>query len=327
MIADKPKVAFYWCASCGGCEEAVLDLSTRLLEVLDAVEIAFWPVALDYKRQDVEAMPDRSLFAAFINGAVRTTEQEEMAELLRRKSKTVVAFGTCAQLGGVPGLANAYERQDVFEAVYRHNATTENLSGTLPTTSTHFENTELKLPWFYSSVRPLDAVIEVDYYIPGCPPVPEMVEIAIHVLLGENPPPKRSTLAPDRALCEECPRRDSKPQDLAFSKFKRPHETLIDESCCLLAQGIVCLGPATRGGCGSACVSGNMPCTGCFGPTSRLKDQGAKLISAIASSIDSSDEKEIDRILDGIPDLIGTFYRYSLPASLLHRRRFPSTRS
>ena len=38
-MSDKPKVAFYWCASCGGCEEAVVDLAEQLLDVAGAVEI------------------------------------------------------------------------------------------------------------------------------------------------------------------------------------------------------------------------------------------------------------------------------------------------
>ena len=67
----KPKVAFYWCASCGGCEEAVVDLAEGILKVVEAVDIVFWPVALDFKRSDVEAMPDGAIDVSFINGAIR----------------------------------------------------------------------------------------------------------------------------------------------------------------------------------------------------------------------------------------------------------------
>ena len=103
-MSDKPKVAFYWCASCGGCEEAVVDLAEKILDVVAAVDIVFWPVALDFKKADVEAMEDGSILAAFVNGSIRTTEQEEMAHLLRRKAKVLVAFGSCAHLGGIPAL-------------------------------------------------------------------------------------------------------------------------------------------------------------------------------------------------------------------------------
>ena len=94
----------------------------------------------------------------------------------------------------------------------------------------------------------------------------------------------------------------------------------IDPEQCFLEQGVLCMGPATRAGCEALCVNGNMPCSGCFGPTSRVKDYGGKALSAIASIVDSDDEDEIDRILEGIPDPIGTLYRYSLPASLLRRK-------
>jgi F420-non-reducing hydrogenase small subunit len=81
------------------------------------------------------------------------------------------------------------------------------------------------------------------------------------------------------------------------------------------------MGPATRAGCEALCVQGNMPCTGCFGPTSRVKDQGGKALSGFASLVGSDDEETIERILEAIPDPIGTFYRYSLPASLLRRKK------
>lgn len=320
-MPEKPKIALYWCASCGGCDEAVLDLATDLLDIVATVEIVFWPIALDYKRKDVEAMPDRSIFATFVSGGIRTTEQEEIAQLLRLKSQLVVAFGTCAQLGGIPGLANLADSKSICDAIYLHCPTTENSAGTLPAVRSNDNGNELKLPWFYSSVRTADQVIEIDYYIPGCPPVPAIIAKAIEILLSNDRPPKGAVLAPDHALCEECPRRESKPEQLAFKELKRPHQVLIDEHKCLLAQSVLCAGPATRAGCGAICVNGNMPCTGCCGPTSRVKDHGAKLLSAIASAIDSRDQQEIDRILDGIPDPISALYRYSLPACFLRGRR------
>jgi F420-non-reducing hydrogenase small subunit len=122
------------------------------------------------------------------------------------------------------------------------------------------------------------------------------------------------------ALCAECPRADTKPEDLKLATFHRPHEIVADPETCLLAQGIVCLGPATRSGCDAVCVRANMPCTGCMGPTSRVIDHGAKALSAIASLIEPRDPDEVAAVADGLVDVVGTFYRYSLPASLLHRR-------
>lgn len=316
-MSEKPKIAFYWCASCGGCEESVVDLAEDVLMVLDAVEIVFWPVALDFKRQEVEAMPDRSILATMVNGAIRTSEQEEIAHLLRRKSQVLIAYGACAHLGGVPGLANQFGRETILQYVYEQAPTLANEARTRPMPQYRHNGGAVTLPEFYPVVRALDQVVEVDYYLPGCPPTPKLLKQAVLTLLSGNLPPKGSVLAPDVALCEECPRRDTKPTDLHFTAFKRPHQTLIDPDKCLLAQGLVCMGPATRGGCEALCIKGNMPCTGCFGPTSRVRDQGAKILSALASAVDAKEEKEIDAILAGIPDPIGTFYRYGLPRSLL----------
>ncbi|HTR99036.1 MAG TPA: oxidoreductase [Bacteroidota bacterium] len=317
-MPDKPKVAFYWCASCGGCEESIVDLAEDILGVVAAVDIMFWPVAMDFKKSDVEAIPDGGLLVAMINGAVRTSEQEEMARLLRRKSSLIVAYGSCAHMGGIPGMANQFDREEIMKYVYEDSPSTVNPGHARPVPSTG--NGGPTLPVFRSMVRALDQVIDVDYYLPGCPPVPRMLKAALETLLAGKLPPKGSVLGPDTALCEECPRKESKPADLAYTTFHRPHEVIIREDTCLLAQGVICMGPATRGGCGAQCVNGNMPCTGCFGPTSRVRDQGAKILSAIASSVAAKDTDGIDRTLATIPDPVGTFYRYGLPGSLLRRK-------
>lgn len=319
-MPDKAKVAFYWCASCGGCEEAVVDLAEAILDVVAAVDIVFWPVALDFKRKDVEAMDDVSVAVTFVNGAIRTTEQEQMSHLLRNKSRLLVAFGSCSHLGGIPGLANLFDRESVLEAAYLHSPSTVNPEGILPRTRYQDDGRAVELPGFSGSVRPLAQVVDVDYYIPGCPPTPRMFRTALQILLGGELPPKGTVLAPDHALCDECPRKASKPERLSITEFKRPQQVLIDEQKCLLAQGLVCMGPATRAGCEAVCVRGNMPCTGCCGPTSRVRDQGAKILSSLASSLESKEEAEIERILATIPDPVGTFYRYSLPGSLLRRK-------
>jgi F420-non-reducing hydrogenase small subunit len=309
----KPKVAFYWCASCGGCEEAVVDLDEELLAVADAVDIVFWPVALDFKEKDVAAMPDGSILASFINGAVRNSHQQEMAEMLRAKSQVVAAFGICAQLGGIPGLANLSDAKGIFAEVYP--------DGVTPVRRHRENGYSLSLPELFDTVVALDRVIDVDYYVPGCPPTPNIIHDAMHALLGSELPPKGTVLAPDQALCEQCPRKDSRPEKLLLKEFKRPHQVVADQQTCLLAQGLVCLGPGTRAGCNALCIRGNMPCTGCFGGTSRVRDYGAKALSAIASVIESNEESEIAQALEAVPDPVGTFYRYSLPSSMLGRRR------
>ena len=319
----KPKIAFYWCASCGGCEEAVVDLGEDLLAVVELVDVVFWPVALDFKRADVEALSDGELAAVFINGAVRTSEQEEMVELLRRKAAAVVAFGSCATSGGIPGLANLYERDAILGAVYHEAPSLANDEGAQPGEESLVNEGVLRLPTFDASVRTLDQVIDVDYYLPGCPPPARLIAAAATALVEGSLPEKGAVLAPDVALCSECPRAPTKPEKLLVTAFRRPHQIPIDPDLCLLAQGLICLGPATRAGCAAVCIGGNMPCTGCMGPMSGVADYGAKALSAIASILDSNDEHEIALRTAEIVDPVGTFYRYSLPGSLLHHRVAP----
>lgn len=319
-MPDKPKIGFYWCASCGGCEESVVDLAEDIVMVADAVDIVFWPVAMDFKRSDVEAMEDGSILATMINGAIRTSEQEEMARLIRRKSKVVIAYGSCAHMGGIPSLANEFTRKQIMEFMYQESPSVVNPDKTRPMLSVKHNSMNVTLPEIRNLVRSLDQVIDVDYYLPGCPPTPKLLKEAVLVLLSGKLPPKGTVLAPDEALCEQCIHKETKPADISFKHFYRPHMVMIDNSKCLLSQGVICMGPATRAGCEALCIQGNMPCSGCFGPTSRVKDQGAKMLSSLCSNISAKDVEGIDAVLDEIPDPVGTFYRYGLASSLLRKK-------
>ena len=97
----KPKVAFYWCASCGGCEETVVDLAEDILGVVEKVDIVLWPVAMDFKYKDVEAMPDKSIVATLLNGAIRSIvsikEDKDLDSLFTGK-KTTALTGQIAGL-------------------------------------------------------------------------------------------------------------------------------------------------------------------------------------------------------------------------------------
>ena len=317
----KPLVAFYWCASCGGCEESIVDLAEDLLKVVDAVEFRLFPVAMDFKYSDVEAMPDKSLAVSFINGAIRTSEQEHLAKLLRQKSQMVVAFGACAHLGGIPGLANVANRKEIFETAYKLTPSTANPKGIFPQTVTETPYGKLTLPEIYDTVKTLDQTIDVDYYLPGCAPPPDLIMKAVTAILEGKLPAKGAVLTVDKALCETCVRNKTKPEKLAIKSVKRISEVIADPEKCFLAEGIICLGPATRGGCGERCINANMPCRGCFGPTKEVIDMGAKFLSSFASIIDVDDEKEIEKIAESIIDPIGLFYMYSLPSSILRRKQ------
>ena len=316
----KPKVAFYWCASCGGCEETIVDLAEDVLKVVEAVDIALWPVALDFKLKDVQAWEPGEVAVAFINGAVRLSEQAEWVRLLREKCPMVVAFGSCAHLGGIPGLANDTTREEIFANTYHRSPTVDNPDGIVPQEQTQVDGYDLRLPAFWKDVKPLDEVIDVDYYLPGCPPPPDLVATAVGAILEGNLPPKGSVIGPEKALCETCPRNETKPDELHISTFKRVATSTPDPEKCFLEDGYLCMGPATRGGCGERCINGNMPCRGCFGPTPDAMDAGLKMLSALGSMGEADSEQEARASADSLVDPLGTFYRFSLPASLLKRR-------
>ncbi len=321
-MSDKPKIAIYWCSSCGGCEEAIVDLNEAILDVVDAVDIVFWPVAMDFKYDDVRNLEDGELLASFINGGIRLSEQEEIVKLLRKKSQLVFAFGSCAVMGGVPGLANMTNREGVFTRVYKEIESNDNPENIVPQTEFKLDGKyDLELPEFYDSVYPLDQIIPVDYYIPGCAPSPETITDAFTAILKGELPEKGSVLSPTKSLCDTCPRKDTKPDKIEIERFVEPqHYDKLDDGRCFLEAGIICMGPATRGGCGERCINANMPCRGCYGPPNDVKDQGVRMMSALASLIKTDEEEEIPKVIETLPDLIGPLYMYGLPSSILFRK-------
>lgn len=320
--AEKPKInlAIYWGAACGGCCVSVLDVHESLFDVVAAADIVFWPIALDIKYKDVEAMPDGHIDVTLFNGAVRNSENEHIAKLLRQKTKVLVAYGSCAHLGGIPGLANFSTKEDLFRRVYEETESTVNPEGIRPEPIFEVPEGKLEIPVFYNDVRALDQVVDVDYYLPGCPPQTErLVEVFMAIVTGAELPPKGSVVgANEKTQCDECER--VKTDKKTIKKFYRPWEIEDDGETCFLEQGVICMGPATRGGCGVRCIKGNAPCRGCYGPPVDSPDPGAKMMSAIATMIDSNDEAEIEKIIEDIADPAGTFYRFSLPGSILRRK-------
>ena len=320
MVA-KPKVAICWLGGCGGCDEAVVDLNEAILQVTAAVDVIFWPVALDFKYHHLEAMKDGEIALAIVNGHIRNSEQEEVARMLRKKSQLVLAFGACACFGGTPGMANFRTKEDIFNWVYRDAPTVVNPKGNYPQPKSKVDSKELTLPEFYEQVFALKQIIDVDYYLPGCPPPPDLIANAVNAVLEGKLPPKGATLAPHKALCDTCKRNETKPDKISIKDIKRIHEVEASPDTCFLAQGILCLGIATRGGCGESCININMPCRGCFGPVEGVEDSGAKFISALASMLDAENDEEMKQLIDKLDDLAGYTYRFSLPTSLLRKRR------
>lgn len=318
MIMAKPKLALYWAAGCGGCEIAILDLHEKVLAIEENFELVFWPVAMDAKYADVEAIEAEGIDLCLFNGAIRNTENEYMAQTLRQKSKVFVAFGSCAHEGCIPALANTTTRENIFATCYDTSPSTTNDDGVRPGLTSDLPEGEVKLPEMYETVQTLDQVVDVDYYIPGCPPQADRIwDVVSAIVSGAELPPVGSVIgAGTDTCCEECGRTR---EEKRIRKFVRPHEIIPDPEKCLLDQGMLCMGPATRSGCGALCPAVNVPCRGCYGPPPQVRDQGAKMISALASVVDSTDDQEIRKILDQIVDPVGTMYRFGLAHSMLRK--------
>lgn len=315
-MADKPKLALYWAASCGGCDIAVLALHERILEVAEAFDIVFWPCVMDFKEADVEAMADGEIDVCLFNGAIRNDHNAHMAHLLRQKSKVLVAYGSCATEGCIPGLANFFDRTQMMDFIYHASRTVDNAEGVEPQLETMVPEGVLDLPEFWNTVRTLDQVVPVDYYLPGCPPEAKWTGIAVDAIVSGQLPPPGSVIGLDVSVCDECPRER---HEKTITRFYRPQEIIPDPDLCLLEQGLFCAGIATRAGCGALCPSVNMGCRGCYGPVAGVEDIGARLIGAIASVIDAETPEAIDAVLDTLPDPAGYFYRFSLAHSWLQR--------
>lgn len=292
----KTKVATGHLQGCFGCHIAMLDLHEDLLPLLDLIEIVRSPI------NDVKGVPASDL--GILDGAVCNTENEKLAAEFRRKSKKVLALGTCAVLGGIAGLRNLFALDEVVKRSYVENEST--IGGKPPA--------DAAIPELLPHVRALPQVIDVDYLLPGCPPTPKMIHLALsEILQGREP------RLPRRNLCHEC-RRTHK--ELLIPKREFVTEAVqafveldhIDETRCFLEQGVLCMGPATREGCEARCVGGNTPCRGCMGPAPDALEQGAKMINALASILPAGG-------LMFMEDVVGIGYRYSLPVSIIPHRR------
>ena len=314
MAGAKPKVAFYWCASCGGCEEAVVDLAEKVIDVAAAVDIVFWPVALDFKRKDVEALPDGAIAATFLNGAIRTTEHEEMAHLLRRKSQVLDRLRRLRGARRHPGPREPVgprERSCTRSTATRPAPTTR--PACCPERRHRADGHEVELPGFYDTVRSLDQVVEVDYTIPGCPPTPELLADAVTALLnGHAAAEGRGARARHRALRElpaqaqqARPALDPRLQAAARGASSTRSSACSRRGSCAWARprGAAAAAAASRGTCPAPGASGRPAACGTAAPR---RSRGSSRCSRPRTTRTSA------KAIESIPDPVGTFYRYTL---------------
>ncbi len=295
-MAKTKRIALAQLTSCWGCDQALVDLHLKLVDVLPSLEIVYWPAVADYKLHDLEALPKHSIHIGLVEGSCRTDEDVHLLKVMREKSKTLVAWGSCSVYGGIQGLANQWDLSELLDRKFLKVETIT--EGRIPN-----EN----VPGFTESIIPNTDIVHVDLVLPGCPPTSENTLDALSALLNNKPYD-----LPDKTVCDQCP---MEREEKHIKQFHRTHEGRINPTKCLLDQGYLCLGFATIGLCGAQCPTKATPCKGCFGPPPSVIDHGAKIISALGAISDMPPEK----LEASFPDPIGSFYFTDYASSYLSK--------
>lgn len=160
-LSQKPaRVVFLSLAGDQGCEESILGLDDRLLDMLGLIELVSWPLL------DGLDVPDE-FDIAVIEGAVCTRAQAERLFAARASASVIIAIGACALTGGIPALSST-------------NASLEPDAVLSPESVS-------SLPEFFTA-RSVSSFIPVDYTVPGCPvSASEFVSVLQSALRGMRP--------------------------------------------------------------------------------------------------------------------------------------------
>ncbi len=206
----KPKVAFFDFAGCEGDQLQVANLEEKLLDLIDIVEPVNFREVMSEQGEDYDI--------AFIEGSAVRDHDVERLRNIRETADTVVAIGACATIGGINSIRNTQDFDRVKERVYGDDAD-------------QYEAWE--------KAKAVDAVIEVDYKVHGCPiDRDEFLHVVRSLVVGREPN------IPDYPVCVECK---------------------LNENVCAFERGEFCVGPVTRAGCDSVCVNEGTICWGCRG--------------------------------------------------------------
>lgn len=276
-------VAEEWLNACSGCEISILNTGAALLELLPQLDFVHIPVLIDHKYfgqlGDGASMDIPEAVVGIVSGSVRNEEHQHVLMEMRKKTKILIALGSCAAYGGIPSQANMFTRDEVFEKVFRGS----------PSTDAAPDPKHPNVPPWLESCKALDEVVKVDITIPGCPPHPDWIAEAITALLKGG----TAWSLPERSVCDTCPAMREKKS--AGGPVKRSLENLafnpeegLDKMRCINEQGFLCLGPVTLAGCAGKsgvprCVQARTPCRGCFGPIRKSARPMVDMMGAMTS--------------------------------------------
>ena len=281
-----------WLSVCGGCEVAIVDLHEQILDVLGAVQLQRCPVLTDIKDYPKAEV-------GIVSGAIRNEHDRHAAEQMRASCDTIIAWGTCAAYGGIPGAAIVHTREEIFDAAYRKNPTT--VDGRPPT---------CRVDPLETRVVPLDEVIPVDLYLPGCPPHPAFILEALLSLVQGRAPRTRQ-----ESVCARCTRAMVRTD---VDRIKANHEGDPHPDQCLLSQGYLCLGSVTLDRCASPCPNNGVMCTGCAGPTMQiLTEPNRDIRTEVAQRMSKLTAIAPDTIQHAIEYGAKTHYSYSMATSMI----------
>lgn len=276
-------VASEWLNACSGCEISILNTGEALLDLLAQLNFVHIPALVDSKYYgqlgDGTSLQIPEAVVGIVSGGVRNTEHKHVLEEMRKKTKILIALGSCACYGGVPAQANMFKEAEIFDKVFRDCVTTN------PSPNPEDPN----VPKWTATCQGLDEVVKVDISIPGCPPHPDWIADAIGALLAG----KTEWKLPERSVCDTCPViREKKsgggPIKRMTANAEFNPEEGIDKMRCLNEQGIFCMGPVTLAGCNGKsgvprCVQARTPCRGCFGPIRKGAKPMVDMMGALTS--------------------------------------------
>lgn len=171
----KLRVATVWLDGCSGCHMSLLDIDERLLLLAERIDLVYSPLV------DAKAFPE-GVDLAIVEGAVSSEDDLERIVLVRSRSARVMALGDCAVTSNVPGMRNAFSRDELLRRAYIDNAT---LNAGIP--AQH-------IPRLLPQARPVHACVAVDVFVPGCPPPADLIFDTLAALLAGDAAP--GALAP-----------------------------------------------------------------------------------------------------------------------------------